>query len=357
MTQALFPHMENVRPPFVRIVVASVEGSAPREAGAAMLVARESQHGTIGGGALEFESIAHARSMLQGAGSDDQWLRDTRSWPLGPALGQCCGGAVRILFERFGASELNALSAESAPLASNGILLRSLETGSPCVLVENRKQARAMALPVAGIVSDMLSGARQRQSLFISGAGLAESWFIEPLDRTRIPLFLYGAGHVGRAIVKIVSDLNFDLHWIDTHADRFPQDIPAGVKCVPASQPERIAVAAPPDAFHLVLTYSHAIDLGICHALLAEPDFGFLGLIGSQTKRTRFLKRLGERGVAPQALARLTCPIGAGSLLGKEPATIAVSVAGQLLQLRETLLQQSWQGLEGDNGAGKRISA
>jgi xanthine dehydrogenase accessory factor len=291
--------------------------------------------GTIGGGQLEFEAIAHARALLAQAEREPPWLRDVRNWPLGPSLGQCCGGAVRVLFEYYGAAEREAIRQAEAATGASCLIVRSAMSGEPLRILSTRQEARDLPLHVARVASDMLSGTRSRSAVFIPARKGEAAWFIEPSRAEPKPLFIYGAGHVGRAIVKIAAELDFAIHWVDIHQDRFPAELPEGVTPIVAQAPSGIAAAAPQGAYHLVLTYSHALDLAICHALLAEPRFGFLGLIGSASKRARFHKRLAEAGIAPAALQRLTCPIGIGSLRGKEPATIAVAVAAQLIEQLE----------------------
>ncbi|MCC2095822.1 MAG: xanthine dehydrogenase accessory protein XdhC [Hyphomicrobiales bacterium] len=343
--------------PAVRIVVASVEGSAPREAGAVLWVSQTQTFGTIGGGRLEFEAIAHARAMMARSAGDEEWRRDLRAWPLGPSLGQCCGGAVRILFERYGGKETATVAGIVSEASGDAMVLHPLRSGEPPLLIRDRQHARTLGLPLARAMLDMLSGARPRAAIYVPGPDNQSGWYIEPVQQQPIPLFLYGAGHVGREIVRIAAGLDFDLHWVDTHADRFPESTPASVTIVPARQPEKIAAAAPANAFHLVLTYSHALDFDICRTLLASGAFGFLGLIGSQTKRTRFLRRLAASGIATHALTRLTCPIGIAALKGKEPATIAVGVAAQLVVVRETLLERRRGEHLGQDGAEEQISA
>jgi xanthine dehydrogenase accessory factor len=373
--------------PVVRVTVASVEGSTPREAGAAMLVtlksplpmgegplpqpphagqqmpSQTSQQnldgtiGTIGGGQLEFEAITHARALLAKAAAEaTPWLRDVRNWPLGPSLGQCCGGAVRVLFEHYGTLEREAIRQVEATADATRLIVRSAASGEALRILSNRQEARDLPLHVARVAGDMLSGARPRNVAFIPARKGEAAWFIEPYGAKPKPLFVYGAGHVGRAIVKIAAELDFAIHWVDVHQDRFPAMLPEGVMPVVAPDPAAIAAAAPQGAYHLVLTYSHALDLAICHALLAEPRFGFLGLIGSASKRARFHKRLAEAGIAPAALQRMTCPIGIGSLRGKEPATIAVAVAAQLIErLEAERLANAQNG--GELGKSQRLSA
>lgn len=164
-------------------------------------------------------------------------------------------------------------------------------------------------------------------------AGALTAWPDEP------PLFrlqLYGAGHVGRAIAHLLHDLPCAVQWIDERAAEFPPepDPPHMQRlCVDAVDAE--VASAAPGSFYLVLTHSHDLDLAITSAILRRGDFGFLGLIGSVTKRARFEARLRQRGIGDAALARLTCPIGVPGIPGKQPAVIAVAVVAQLLQVAQ----------------------
>jgi xanthine dehydrogenase accessory factor len=177
----------------------------------------------------------------------------------------------------------------------------------------------------------MLSGARPSEAVLVRGHKGAADWFVAPLARRTTPLYLYGAGHVGRALVRVLEGLPFDLVWVDTVRARFPAAIPAHARMEATRDPVSLAAQAPPGAFHLVMTYSHPLDLAICHALLRRGDFAYLGLIGSRTKRARFVKRLAEAGIDESMLARLVCPIGIPGLSGKEPPMIAVSTAADLV--------------------------
>jgi len=345
----------DVTRPFVRLVVVQADGSTPREIGASMLVDPNGTAGTIGGGQLEFEAIVHARRLLN-QDPKTEWLRDLRFWPLGPNLGQCCGGAVRVLFERYGAREIDQLSTLE-PLANTGaVTIHPCSSSEPLMVCSNRHAAHDLPFQIAGLIGDILSGVKKSAPCFVQPRD-GTSYFIEPIAASPTPLFIYGAGHVGQAIVKIASDLAFDIHWVDTHAERFPKHQAEHVRCIVARQPERIAAAAPANAFHIVLTYSHAIDLSICHTLLMAPNFEFLGLIGSQTKRARFRKRLQDGGVSKAALSRLSCPIGIGTLNGKEPATIAVSVAAQLIEQLELKAKTNQEFTGEKNGAAQQIRA
>jgi xanthine dehydrogenase accessory factor len=165
------------------------------------------------------------------------------------------------------------------------------------------------------------------------GPRLAGGAFAEPLAAPDLPLWIWGAGHVGRAIVRAAEGLPLAITWIDVAPDRFPDPVPPHAAPLVAADPARAAAHAPADAAHLVLTYSHALDLAICHAVLGRP-FRHLGLIGSASKRARFLSRLRDLGHGEAALARLACPIGDRSL-GKRPAAIALGVLTEMLRLAE----------------------
>ena len=156
------------------------------------------------------------------------------------------------------------------------------------------------------------------------------SW---PAPEPRFSLQLHGAGHVGRAIVSLLAGIDCKVWWIDEREDQFPSDkLPAHIEKICVEPAEAEVAAAPPGAFYLVLTHSHDLDLRIAEAILRRDDFAYFGLIGSQTKRARFLHRFAQHGIPQEAIARLTCPIGVSGITGKEPEVIAVAVVAQLLQ-------------------------
>jgi xanthine dehydrogenase accessory factor len=289
-----------------RVVIAAHDGSSPREVGAAMLVWDGGQSGTIGGGALEWEALGLARGLLAQGG------QSLRRVPLGPALGQCCGGAVTVLSEVFDADRL--------PLAQDGIIARSV-TGAAMPLAVQRLLARARGQGVAP-PSQLLQG-----------------WFVEPVSVPQRALWIWGAGHVGRALVGVLAPLpGLAITWVDVGPERFPETVPAGVTVVPARDAAALVAHAPSGAEHLVLTYSHALDLDLCHRLLGH-GFGRLGLIGSATKWARFRARLAALGHAPTEIGRIDCPIGDPSL-GKHPQAIAIGVAHALMQQGHNVSRQ-----------------
>ena len=150
----------------------------------------------------------------------------------------------------------------------------------------------------------------------------------------RFTLQLYGAGHVGRAIVKLLAGIPCRVQWIDERESEFPAEpLPPHIERVCVEPVQAEVARAPPGAFYLVLTHSHALDLAISQAILQRADFGYFGLIGSKTKRARFEHRLRERGCAAALIESMVCPIGVAGIAGKEPEVIAVAVVAQLLLL------------------------
>ncbi|MGC1503409.1 MAG: xanthine dehydrogenase accessory protein XdhC [Sulfitobacter sp.] len=240
------------------VEISATRGSVPRDTGTAMKVTAQKTSGTIGGGSLEYRAIATARKML-----DKGKTQHSETLPLGPNLGQCCGGVVTLRY-----------------------------TDEP-------------------LKTDVMVPTDWRQ-------GAAPD--------TPQKLWLWGAGHVGRAIVRAAPPQFFDIQWIDTSADRFPAHIPPQVTPVPTADMPRLTGHAPQDAHHLIFTYSHDIDLALCAALLRRGAAS-IGLIGSATKWARFRKRLIASGLDP---APVTCPIG-DKRLGKSPDQIAKGVIAALL--------------------------
>lgn len=290
--------MRGLNRPLVRVVVAATQGSVPREVGASMLVSEHEVWGTIGGGALEYEAIARARDVL--ASKVDRLDR----LPLGPGLGQCCGGAVTLLTELWDPARLLDLpSVVARPLPGN-----------------------SADLPLT--VKRLLSKARSRGER--PKPGIVDGWMIEPVDTPDREIWIWGAGHVGRAVVKVLAELpSLKLRWVDTDRTRFPTNIPDGVDVLIAENPADLVTLSGEKSEHYVLTFSHALDLEICHRLLGRP-FQFLGLIGSDTKRARFRKRLASLGHSQPQIDRMVCPIG-DPALGKHPQAIALGIAVALL--------------------------
>jgi xanthine dehydrogenase accessory factor len=277
--------------PAALVTILATEGSAPRGPGARMIVTETGLSGSIGGGKLEHQATAQARAIL--AFAPGSWR--VQDYPLGPLLGQCCGGRVRLLVEHL----------ESAP-----------ETEGPFeVTLSNRVERR----PLGGGSPETIAA---RGPLPGAGARL-----VEPVESDSLPVFLFGAGHVGRAIAGRAAGLPLHLSWYDSRAE-----MAATPGVFHAAEAELVARAgeAPEDAAVVILTHDHALDYRITAAALGSRA-RFVGLIGSKTKRARFLSRLAADGVDA---ARLTCPIGLPGIAGREPEVIAIAALAQLLMLR-----------------------
>jgi len=308
--------------PAVLITVVETRGSAPREPGARMLVEAAAQRGTIGGGELEWRALASARRALrEGCGRPE-----LVAFSLGPELGQCCGGFVRLLLEPLpDAAAVRDLAAALAELDGPALLVRRLGDGAR-VLV--RPGGAVGDLDTAGL--HLRLGRTGPRVARIEASG--DTLVVERLAPPRPQVWVFGAGHVGRALVDVLARLPRQrVVWVDERDDALPKSAPPGVTPLRVRVPEAVVPRALSGAAVVVMTHSHARDLAIVDAALQRDDLGFVGLIGSVTKRARFAKRLREAGHDEEALARLVCPIGQPGIPGKEPEVIAVAVAAQLL--------------------------
>ena len=240
----------------VLVTVVSASGSTPREAGCKMVVTADALHGTIGGGHLEFRALEIARTLLAdpALGTAGPMIRE---FPLGPALGQCCGGAASLLFE--------------------------------------------------------------------------------PVLPPGLEVVIFGAGHVGRALAHVLGTLPCRVLWIDPRAGEFPGAVPGNVEVRVSALPVHEVETLPAGSQLVIMTHSHQLDLDLVDAALHRVDFASVGLIGSMTKRARFVKRLALRGHGPDAIRRLLCPIGIAGAGGKHPAEIAIAVAAQILQIDQAV--------------------
>ena len=281
----------------VLVTVTATKGSSPRNHGSQMLVTKAGIWQTIGGGALEFDVMARARKML--ASDDDNWQRQHMTVILGPDMGQCCGGQMSLLLEKFTAKQVGVLAALAQEACHGQMLAHPLESGVPLRL----------------------------QSALSSSD---EAVFMAPIMPRQMPLFIYGAGHVSRALIPRLDGLGFDIFLVDIETARFADNLGDNLQKLLAKAPEKIALRAPKRAAHLVMTHSHSLDEAICLQLLMRGDFAYLGLIGSKSKRARFTKRLAAAGVSPAMLDRLISPIGIRDIKGKSPAHVALSIAADL---------------------------
>jgi xanthine dehydrogenase accessory factor len=309
-------------PAVVRIALATVRGSAPREPGAGMLVAASGIQGTIGGGQLEWEALAAAHALLEERAVPALMQRIV----LGADRGQCCGGVVEVWMERYARADLGLLEAANLAAGRGAAVLMS--TIGPTGV-----ERRILCDGGADTETDQLLRAPDARAIpRIRRNAAGEATLLERLDNVLPPLWLYGAGHVGQALARILTQLPLRLTWIDSRAEQFPAQIPAAVQVLHSADPVTSVAAAPAGARFLVMTHSHPLDYALCRAILTRGDFAWAGLIGSKSKAARFRSRLARDGLAGEAVARLICPIGIGGIASKWPAAIAVGVAAQVMQ-------------------------
>jgi len=251
------------------ISIITTIGSSPRESGSKMLVTANESFGSIGGGVLENEMIGMVRTTL--AQKPCKASSESIRVPLGPSLGQCCGGVVNILLDITTLSEL----------------------GSNITALQNE---------------------------------------VFPSD---FQVNLFGAGHVGQALVNILGTLPCSVTWIDSRQGIFPRHVPANVSVYHRDDPEFEVPDLAPQSYCAVMTHSHPLDEKIVSAILRRDDIAYCGLIGSRSKALRFRKRLAARGLSDIRLRGLTCPIGDPAIGGKHPGEIAFALVSQILQLHQ----------------------
>jgi len=249
---------------FVIVTILTVEGSAPRDVEAKMVVDRNKIYDTIGGGNLEYQAIDKARTLLSGG----QHVIVRESFTLGNDLTQCCGGKVELLFECFPATNFNVV--------------------------------------------------------------------------------LFGAGHVGQALIKILSELPCRVKWIDPRETFVTalseKEIGSNIDLIKMENPDVDVDLCPGNAFYVVMTHSHELDMQLVEAILSRNDFRFCGLIGSSSKAAKFRSRLNRKQFSKDEIDRLISPIGLENIPGKRPMEVAVSIAGQLIALQRKLGQGNKAG-------------
>lgn len=247
--------------PPILVEIEAVKGSSPREAGTFMLVSQDGMWETIGGGQFEYMAIDHARAMLRSGAAEDRM-----DIPLGPEIGQCCGGRTLLRFRR--------------------------------VTVE-----------LAAALEARLKGEAEQQPA----------------------IFIFGAGHVGKALAQALSLLPLTLTIVETRENEL-HDLPVNVASVLTPMPEALVAKIPANGAAIIVTHDHALDFLIAKEALARDDLAYVGMIGSKTKRATFAHWLEREGEPPSRLEKLVLPIGGNVVKDKRPAIIAALVAAELLQ-------------------------
>ncbi|KJF71038.1 xanthine dehydrogenase accessory protein XdhC [Agrobacterium arsenijevicii] len=248
-------------PAAILVEIESVKGSSPREAGTFMLVSQEALWETIGGGQFEYMAIDHARAMLRSGAAEDRM-----DIPLGPEIGQCCGGRTLLRF-------------------------------------------RLITAEIAAALEARLKGEAEQQPA----------------------IFIFGAGHVGKALAQALSLLPLTLTVVETRENEL-HGLPQEVTSLLTPMPEALVTRIPANGAAIIVTHDHALDFLIAREALARDDLAYVGMIGSKTKRATFAHWLEREGEPPSRLKKLVLPIGGNGVRDKRPAIIAALVAAELLQ-------------------------
>lgn len=238
--------------PYTLITLLGSRGSTPRESGTKMLVSEDTTYCSIGGGHLEYKAIQIARDLLDSG----EALQRIENFPLGPGLGQCCGGSTSVLFESFPGSKVN--------------------------------------------------------------------------------IMLFGAGHVGTALITILGQLPCRVEWVDSRKAQFPTSLPDNVTALVSDSPEHELAHMPAGSYYIIMTHTHPLDYAITESVVKRGDARYVGLIGSVTKWRRFQMRFEHRGYSAADIASVHCPVGLESVPGKLPMEVATSIAGEIIALYQS---------------------
>ncbi|MEH6570179.1 MAG: xanthine dehydrogenase accessory protein XdhC [Halioglobus sp.] len=245
--------LDEHRHDYVLITLLGSHGSTPRSNGTKMVVSAIETFGTIGGGHLEFKAMEIAAELL----SKTENQQRIEYFPLGPGLGQCCGGTTTVLFESFKACDFN--------------------------------------------------------------------------------IMLFGAGHVGAALTGILQQLPCKISWVDNREALHPQTLPGNINPILSEQPADEVADMPAGSYFLIMTHNHQLDFEILEAVLKRGDAKYVGLIGSDTKWRRFKMRMEHKGHCKEFYEQVHCPVGLEAVPGKRPIEVAVSVAGELIAINNSV--------------------
>lgn len=349
--QQLHEFLDNQRA-VVLVTVVSVKGSTPREAGAKMLVTAQSYHSTIGGGHLEYKAIEIARRLLQQAS-----VQLVRRFTLGAGLGQCCGGVVTLLFEYFDQKQdwMNKLKQyqcenqsgmQIIPLQDKEVIARSVVRQTDLLIMDRNN--KHLHTQIHAFAYHMLHEQRSCQvKSFVDEQGARHELVFDPIKPDDFNVYVFGAGHVGTALVSMLLQQECRVTWVDTRDEMLQREF-INIKkhqlitCC-TDTPLALVDEAPANSYFIVMTHDHHLDQQLSEHILKREDVAWFGLIGSATKRKKFEHRMLRRGLSAQKLKTMTCPIGIDGIKSKQPAAIALAVTAQLVQVHE---QRAKNGLE-----------
>lgn len=340
--------------PCVLVTVVYVAGSAPREPGAKMIVSGDQVYGTIGGGNLEHQAIQIARTNLKNPSVSSTFIE---LYALGAMLEQCCGGVVYLQYEILSHAsgtwidalrQMEALNEHAVMVTYTGKQNQMDAFGEKMLITSSTTSGSLGDKKLDNFAADHVCSLLETEEkttklvfhpLNDSKGRLpddSEALLFEIIRPCDFHITLFGAGHVGTAIIALLDlTVPCKVTWVDSRQEIFPEHTSHKVDIHCLASPDKIVSNIPKHSYCLVMTHSHELDQTICEAVLKRQDIGFLGLIGSETKKKRFVKRMREKGLGETELTRLVCPIGISGINSKTPSAIAISVVAQLLQLYE----------------------
>ena len=309
--------------PAMLVTVVTLKGSSPRASGTRMVVTETAIAGSIGGGGLEHAAIKAARARLADPTARPVTVEAT---VLGPHLGQCCGGRVLVAHERLDAGAKTWIARWSAAVEGETVVT---EIAADRVIRHFLADDAATSRPAAEVARLAADPTPEGATVWRADDGV--HYLIENAAPRPHRLYLFGAGHVGRALVEVLAPLPFAVAWIDDRAALLRPPFPANATPCLTAEPAAVVDAAERGAMYLAMTPNHGLDFAICERVLSRGDFAFLGMVGSDGKRRALVKRMRARGLDNAVIDRLVCPIGLAGIPGKSPAEIAVATAAQLL--------------------------
>ena len=309
--------------PIASVTCVSVRGSAPCAVGSRLLVDDTRIWGTIGGGNLEFLATKQARKLI--ASCERSLLQDL---PLGPMLAQCCGGRVQLLIEKFLPNDLPLVLIARDNPAKLVTCCEPMRYGKWLVSSDGTclAQIGKQALPLESFMPGRFDG----------------TYWCEQTHTDLRKVFIFGGGHVGSALAHILEPVRCRRFIVDPRSEVRAQ-LEDRLEVFQTDQWSGIAASWEKGSAAIVLTHSHELDYKWVRAILKEGNSAFCGLIGSKTKRARFVRRLKKDGLSDHEIAHLTSPIGLPGSKSKDPGCVALSTAAQLLPLFEPQVGDSFE--------------
>ena len=337
----------------VLLTVIETKGSTPCSVGDKIIFSnKQLTFGSIGGGNLEFQALALAKDLL----SKDTNATHLEKYPLGATLGQCCGGYVKVMFESF-VNSSNQLKKKNSWLETVSDLIEKQQDFVVATIIDNQTDKRNSGKKfVYTANSDKSPSSNDLTSKISAGAynllstndsptiaqyqnsseSLIEVCY-EKVNNTELQsVAIFGAGHISRALMPILTKLPIRIYWIDDRVEQFEQ-YQGDTSQINIICDDFISGLAdlPEETYCLVITYSHKMDFDICEKIISRNSFTYLGMIGSRIKGNKFRDRLLKKGYPKETVDKFICPIGAKQKFLKSPTAIAVTIAMDLLNFLE----------------------